>query len=324
MQSRYPKKSLFFALSSWFVALILACGSFAQAQPSFTPGPDIQEDESSDTLSISIANWAQNISDGGSGQPLSFIVSEVSISSNLNLTAPLAISSNGTLSCQVAPYSNGVATYDVYLSDGTTNSAVTTLSITIDPVNFPPSEISLSKQFVNELSPVGTLVGTFTVLDPDPEDITTLQFVAGFGSDDNGSFTLQAEDLLTAEVFEFDRQQVYSIRVRASDGVISLEEIFQIDINKQAEPIVFANAITPNGDGENDTWEIQNIEGFPDAQIRVFDSSGILVFESTGRSYVPWDGQFNSKELAKGTYYYIIDLNVPETKVLKGTLTILL
>jgi len=38
-----------------------------------------------------------------------------------------------------------------------------------------------------------------------------------------------------------------------------------------------ANVLTPNGDGNNDTWIIKDLERYPDNEIRIFDRAGRLV-----------------------------------------------
>ena len=46
------------------------------------------------------------------------------------------------------------------------------------------------------------------------------------------------------------------------------------------------------------------------AVVQVFTRWGSLVFESQGGTrYQAWDSTNNGKELAVGTYYYVIDLN---------------
>ena len=83
------------------------------------------------------------------------------------------------------------------------------------------------------------------------------------------------------------------------------------------------DAITPNGDGMNDTWEILDINSYPDGMVKVFNRWGELVHEcSGGTNYIPWDGTYQGELLAVGTYYYVIDLNngdEPQT----GPITIL-
>jgi gliding motility-associated-like protein len=69
------------------------------------------------------------------------------------------------------------------------------------------------------------------------------------------------------------------------------------------------NAITPNGDGKNDTWIIEKIMNFPDAAIKIFDRTGRIVFEVQGGYDNSWDGtDKNGKQLPVDTYYYVIDL----------------
>lgn len=71
-----------------------------------------------------------------------------------------------------------------------------------------------------------------------------------------------------------------------------------------------SEALTPNGDGINDTWEINNIQKHPNNSVAVYNRSGALVFFA--RSYQnTWDGHHNdrSKSLPSGSYYYQIDLD---------------
>jgi gliding motility-associated-like protein len=71
-------------------------------------------------------------------------------------------------------------------------------------------------------------------------------------------------------------------------------------------PIAIPNAFTPNGDGNNDTWNIPALANYPDCIVTVFNRYGISLFNSVG--YVKaWNGRYNGNDLPVGTYYYIID-----------------
>lgn len=72
--------------------------------------------------------------------------------------------------------------------------------------------------------------------------------------------------------------------------------------------IIIINGFTPNGDGVNDTWELDFAIYFPDIEVFVFNRWGEELFRSSGYA-VPWDGRFKGKNLPVGTYYYIIQLN---------------
>ena len=82
-------------------------------------------------------------------------------------------------------------------------------------------------------------------------------------------------------------------------------------------------AITPNGDNINDTWNPRDIESYENALVQVYNRWGALVYESTGgENFIAWDGTNNGEELVVGTYYYIIDLkNGDEPQ--KGPITII-
>ncbi len=85
------------------------------------------------------------------------------------------------------------------------------------------------------------------------------------------------------------------------------------------------NTFTPNGDQENDTWQIYTRDRalVDKAVIRVFDKKGQLIFESIGLE-TGWDGISNGQVLPVDTYYYTIDLNLSYMKqTYKGVVTIL-
>jgi gliding motility-associated-like protein len=63
--------------------------------------------------------------------------------------------------------------------------------------------------------------------------------------------------------------------------------------------------ISPDGDGENDTWQIDGIADTPDAVVKIYDALGREVFFSVGYSSA-WDGTMNGQLLPDGTYSYLI------------------
>lgn len=69
------------------------------------------------------------------------------------------------------------------------------------------------------------------------------------------------------------------------------------------------DALTPNGDGANDTWIIEGLALYPNHTIQVFNKWGDLVFET--RDYKnDWAGtRTNGEPLADGTYFYLIRLH---------------
>lgn len=81
------------------------------------------------------------------------------------------------------------------------------------------------------------------------------------------------------------------------------------------------NVITPNGDGDNDTWIVDNIQAYPDAKVSIFNRYGMTVFEGTNYQN-DWDGTYNDNELPDGAYYYIITSEAFD-KVWKGSINLI-
>ena len=75
-------------------------------------------------------------------------------------------------------------------------------------------------------------------------------------------------------------------------------------------PITAKQVITPNGDGINDTWEVQNITNNTNSVVRVFNRWGSLVYSAKNYQN-DWDGKLNGSDVTVpdgGSYYYQIDL----------------
>jgi gliding motility-associated-like protein len=69
------------------------------------------------------------------------------------------------------------------------------------------------------------------------------------------------------------------------------------------------NAFSPNGDNDDDTWQIDNIEAYPGSRVLVFNRWGSKIFETDNyRRSSEWNGTMNGQPAPFGTYYYLITL----------------
>jgi len=86
--------------------------------------------------------------------------------------------------------------------------------------------------------------------------------------------------------------------------------------------LVIPTAISPNGNGLNDTWKIKNIEYYPDVLVEIYNRWGMPVFSSKG--YLKnWDGTYQGKELPVGVYYFVINLYKDDIEPFTGSVSIL-
>ncbi|MCO5260994.1 MAG: gliding motility-associated C-terminal domain-containing protein [Crocinitomicaceae bacterium] len=86
---------------------------------------------------------------------------------------------------------------------------------------------------------------------------------------------------------------------------------------------VFPTVITPNGDGKNDLFVVQNLEIiYPNCQMTIFNRYGSVVFESTGYTSA-WDGTFKGEKLPMGAYFFKLELNDGSGKVYSGPISLI-
>jgi gliding motility-associated-like protein len=114
-----------------------------------------------------------------------------------------------------------------------------------------------------------------------------------------------------------DTTGTYYIKALNTEGC-SLTLPVKVVVN---EPdIIPPNAISPNGDGINDTWEIPLLRRYRYCNVEIFNRYGQLLFSTIGYSK-PWDGKVEGKLLPNGTYYYIINRG-PGFQPISGNISI--
>lgn len=77
------------------------------------------------------------------------------------------------------------------------------------------------------------------------------------------------------------------------------------------KPIKIPNAFTPNDDGENDVWELEGLETYPNATLEVFNRWGTPVYKDVG-TIDWWTGYRGGEAMPVATYYYILDLGIAD------------
>ena len=102
-----------------------------------------------------------------------------------------------------------------------------------------PTDISLSDDSVGDGQPVGTIVGVLSSAGLLSVADYTYSLVEGDGSDDNGSFVIVGNELITDAVVDAAGQDSYSIRVRSNDYAGQfVEQVFVISVVDLTAPTV--------------------------------------------------------------------------------------
>jgi gliding motility-associated-like protein len=97
----------------------------------------------------------------------------------------------------------------------------------------------------------------------------------------------------------------------------SLPQAFQNPALRASIDIV--SFFSPNSDGINDTWQIKEIDRYPNNQVWIFTRTGYEVFNTLNYRN-DWSGTQNGTALPEGSYYYRIDLDGNNTIDFEGWL----
>lgn len=139
-------------------------------------------------------------------------------------------------------------TVKVRASDGEENSdsfftIEETFTISVGDVSESPSDIAISNTSIAENADSGTVIGTLTAQDPDGSNTNTFSLVEN--SEDNASFSISGEQLVSAEVFNFESKTSYIVDVQVNDGgANTFTEKITITITDVNEAPVFSSAST--------------------------------------------------------------------------------
>ncbi|MDN5212788.1 gliding motility-associated C-terminal domain-containing protein [Fulvivirgaceae bacterium BMA12] len=187
-------------------------------------------------------------------------------------------------------------------------------------------------------SETATATATVTV----EEDLDNLVAIAKditVQLDDNGQVTISPEDVdggsaygcynvpnLSLDIDTFDSDDVgmpVTVTLTATHGNNSDMATATVTVLQKDPPpsstMMIPTAFTPNGDGANDAWIIDNLS--EDASVRIYDRHGTIIFSSDDGYTYPWDGTSRGHSLPAGSYLYLIQ---NESHTYRGSVTILL
>jgi gliding motility-associated-like protein len=91
-------------------------------------------------------------------------------------------------------------------------------------------------------------------------------------------------------------------------------------------PVIPTQFISPNNDGKNDKWIINNLYKYPDNKVTIFNRYGNVVFEAEPYNN-DWEGTYQQNGTVVGplpaaTYFYIIDTKKKSQDPFKGYIEI--
>ena len=242
----------------------------------------------------------------------------VTLDASGNTAITPAIVDNGSFdNCNIAAMALDITNFDcsdignpiavmLTVSDASGNSSNATTLVTVQDNSDP---VAISQDITVSLDPFGNASITPAMIDN--------------GSYDNCGIANMALDTSIFKCPELDEEQIVILTITDNNGntsstnaIISFSG-FDLDLDGIADscdtslnPDVIPNlGISPNNDGQNDTWFVKNITDFPYAIIEVFDRNGVKVFNTTNYQN-DWNGNKNGNgsKVPVGSYYYSINI----------------
>lgn len=122
-------------------------------------------------------------------------------------------------------------------------------------------------------------------------------------------------DFTQSPNYSYDQSGTFPVTLTIQDDLGCEDKTVQVVTVRQEFKI--PEGFSPNGDGINDTFEIQGLDGISGASLQIFNRWGGVIFESS--NYVPgqfWDGD----DSPDGTYFYVLKL--PNANPISGSVTI--
>jgi large repetitive protein len=239
----------------------------------------------------------------------------------------VAVNLNGTITYTPTAYYNGKDTLSYSVCDKTLPNALCDTAMVIlnvTPVFNTPYAISLDTLTFNEDNTFNTVVARAFTRDYDVTDTFTYTLVDGFGSDDNQEFKFVNNELVLLKKANYDVQSSYAIRLRSTDNTgLFYDTVFVLtvkDINPNTIALPSTNFISPNDDGKNDYWVVDDVHIYRTFELKIFDQYGQVIYSKDNNYNNEFNGKYNDVALPSGNYYYQFK---KDTKTFKGNITII-
>lgn len=108
--------------------------------------------------------------------------------------------------------------------------------------------------------------------------------------------------------FQQDGMQFYQLIIRDNWCGISFTRELTYDFPPFGEDLYIPNTFTPNNDGLNDLFEVKG-DPCEKAELRVLNRWGQMLFYTERPFETFWDGNFEGRPAAEGTYFYFFKMN---------------
>jgi gliding motility-associated-like protein len=126
--------------------------------------------------------------------------------------------------------------------------------------------------------------------------LNTVQIIA----DQPYIYRLDNAEATTHSIFESLSNGYHSLEISSAEGCSTRQSFFVYGLN-------IPEFFTPNGDEDNNLWEIENLQEFSNIKVYIYDRLGKLL-DILDAGHPAWDGTSNGKEMPSTDYWYILEM----------------
>jgi len=152
-------------------------------------------------------------------------------------------------------------------------------------VNFTPQPLAGNNFILTDLS---TVAGGGTISN----------YFWDFGDGSNSTISPPIPVLHT-----YDSDGPYTIKLVVVTNSGCMDSITK-NVRVVEDSLIFPNVITPNGDGINDYFYVENLENYISNVFSVYNRWGKKVYEK--ENYIPQNDRFDGRDLPDGTYFIVL------------------
>ena len=112
----------------------------------------------------------------------------------------------------------------------------------------------------------------------------------------------------TEDQINYSPSNTTTIRVEGQDenGCFgSAEIVLNVEETNIGDRLIPMKFFSPNGDGIAEFWMIENIEGFTQCAVEIYDKQGNKIYEAKPYNN-DWQGRINGSPVPDGVYYFIV------------------
>jgi gliding motility-associated-like protein len=127
----------------------------------------------------------------------------------------------------------------------------------------------------------------------------------------------------TISIYQGELQEIW-VEVESAFGCLGSDTVIVDECIPDIYFRYIPTAITPNGDGVNDVWNVEKLAPYSEVIVEIFDRWGTLVWRSEPGYSEPWDGRnMNGELVPMDSYHFVFKLGVGSRDRHTGVVTVI-